>query len=81
MCFSFLFDGQWMDREGKTPLIVACMNPVLYNVAKTLIELGANVNSYRPGTFLASELLFSLPLVFPTFVLTLCASIVQEEAF
>lgn len=40
---------QWMDREGKTPLIVACMNPELFNVAKTLIELGANVNAYRPG--------------------------------
>jgi ankyrin repeat protein len=43
---------QWIDREGKTPLIVACMNPALYNVAKTLIELGANVNAYRPGTFI-----------------------------
>lgn len=41
--------GQWIDREGKTPLIVACMNPGLSNVAKTLIELGANVNGYRPG--------------------------------
>lgn len=40
---------QWRDREAKTPLIVACMNPELYNVAKTLIELGANVNAYRPG--------------------------------
>ena len=40
---------QYVDREGKTPLIVACMNLTLYNVAKTLIELGANVNSYRPG--------------------------------
>ncbi|OIW17915.1 hypothetical protein TanjilG_00245 [Lupinus angustifolius] len=40
---------EWMDIEGKTPLIVACMNPELYNVAKTLIELGANVNAYRPG--------------------------------
>ncbi|KAF3456772.1 hypothetical protein FNV43_RR01426 [Rhamnella rubrinervis] len=40
---------EWMDREGKTPLIVACMNPDLHNVAKTLIELGANVNAYRPG--------------------------------
>ncbi|CAL0321117.1 unnamed protein product [Lupinus luteus] len=40
---------EWMDREGKTPLIVACMNPELYNVAKTLIGLGANVNAYRPG--------------------------------
>ncbi|PIN08401.1 putative E3 ubiquitin ligase [Handroanthus impetiginosus] len=40
---------EWIDHEGKTPLIVACMNPQLYNVAKTLIELGANVNAYRPG--------------------------------
>ncbi|XP_010246786.1 PREDICTED: putative E3 ubiquitin-protein ligase XBAT34 [Nelumbo nucifera] len=40
---------EWVDREGKTPLIVACMNHELFNVAKTLIELGANVNAYRPG--------------------------------
>ncbi|XP_015087643.1 putative E3 ubiquitin-protein ligase XBAT35 isoform X1 [Solanum pennellii] len=40
---------EWIDKEGKTPLIVACMNPGLYNVAKTLIELGANVDAYRPG--------------------------------
>ena len=40
---------QWIDREGKTPLIVASMNPERHNVAKTLIELGANVNAYRPG--------------------------------
>lgn len=40
---------EWIDSEGKTPLIVACMNPQLYNVAKTLIELGANVNVYRPA--------------------------------
>ncbi|CAJ1976435.1 unnamed protein product [Sphenostylis stenocarpa] len=40
---------EWRDKDAKTPLIVACMNPQLYNVAKTLIELGANVNAYRPG--------------------------------
>ncbi|KAI3504075.1 hypothetical protein L1887_32619 [Cichorium endivia] len=40
---------EWMDKEGKTPLILASMNPQLYDVAKTLIELGANVNAYRPG--------------------------------
>ncbi|KAJ7954704.1 putative Ankyrin repeat domain protein [Quillaja saponaria] len=40
---------EWIDREGKTPLIVACMNSELRHVAKTLIELGANVNAYRPG--------------------------------
>lgn len=45
------FIGQWIDKEGKTPLILACMNPELINVAKTLIELGANVNAYRPGEF------------------------------
>ena len=54
--FSILFNMsflwlQWVDREGKTPLIVACMKPELYNVAKTLIELGANVNVFRPGEF------------------------------
>ncbi|KMT16606.1 hypothetical protein BVRB_3g048930 isoform A [Beta vulgaris subsp. vulgaris] len=40
---------EYLDREGKTPLIAACLNPALYDVAKTLIELGANVNAYRPG--------------------------------
>ncbi|XP_023641749.1 putative E3 ubiquitin-protein ligase XBAT35 isoform X2 [Capsella rubella] len=42
-------DLEWMDREGKTPLILACMNSELFDVAKTLIELGSNVNAYRPG--------------------------------
>ncbi|XWS39181.1 hypothetical protein CRYUN_Cryun18bG0027600 [Craigia yunnanensis] len=40
---------EWIDGEGKTPLILACLNPELIGVAKTLIELGANVNAYRPG--------------------------------
>jgi len=47
--FFFFFWSQWIDREGRTPLIVACMNPELVDVAKTLIELGANVNAYCPG--------------------------------
>ncbi|GAB2265981.1 hypothetical protein Dimus_001012 [Dionaea muscipula] len=42
---------EYVDREGKTPLIAACMKPELYDVGKCLIELGANVNSYRPGRF------------------------------
>ncbi|XP_039017761.1 putative E3 ubiquitin-protein ligase XBAT35 isoform X2 [Hibiscus syriacus] len=42
---------EWIDREGKTPLILACLNPQLFDVAKTLIELGANANAYRPGRF------------------------------
>lgn len=40
---------EWVDEKGKTPLIVACMDIRLYHVAKTLIELGANVNAFRPG--------------------------------
>jgi hypothetical protein len=47
--FFFFFWSQWIDREGRTPLIVACLNPELVDVAKTLIELGANINAYRPG--------------------------------
>ncbi|KAL9390040.1 hypothetical protein Peur_018645 [Populus x canadensis] len=43
---------EWIDKEGKTPLILACLNPQLFNVAKTLIELGANVNAYRPANAL-----------------------------
>jgi ankyrin repeat protein len=43
------FVVQWIDKEGKTPLMVACLKPQLFNVAKTLIELGADVNAYRPG--------------------------------
>lgn len=54
MIFFFvnLFFGylvQWVDREGKTPLIVACTKPEPYDVAKTLLELGANVNAFAPG--------------------------------
>ncbi|KAG1361832.1 putative E3 ubiquitin-protein ligase XBOS34 [Cocos nucifera] len=40
---------EWMDKEGKTPLILACMRHDLLHVAKVLIEMGANVNAYRPG--------------------------------
>ncbi|KAF3599586.1 hypothetical protein F2Q69_00037312 [Brassica cretica] len=42
-------DLEWMDREGKKPLIMACMNSELYDVAETLIKLGANVNAYCPA--------------------------------
>ncbi|KAL3507626.1 hypothetical protein ACH5RR_033008 [Cinchona calisaya] len=47
---------EWMNYEGKTPLIAACMNPKLYDVAKTLLELGANINAYRPGRFAGTPL-------------------------
>lgn len=47
-----------MDREGKTALIVSCMNSERFHVAKTLLELGANVNAYRPGNKFFFLLLF-----------------------
>ncbi|XP_008802134.4 putative E3 ubiquitin-protein ligase XBAT34 isoform X2 [Phoenix dactylifera] len=40
---------EWMDKKGKTPLILACMRLDLLHVAKALIEMGANVNAYRHG--------------------------------
>lgn len=40
---------QWIDREGKTPLMAACMSSERFSAARTLIELGADVNAYRPG--------------------------------
>ncbi|GMI95918.1 XB3 ortholog 5 in Arabidopsis thaliana [Hibiscus trionum] len=49
---SLFHDGaslEWIDKEGRTPLMLACLNPSLFVVAQTLIELGANVNAYRPG--------------------------------
>ncbi|KAF7144481.1 hypothetical protein RHSIM_Rhsim04G0180400 [Rhododendron simsii] len=39
--------GMWIDEKGRTPLILACM--LSYYAAKTLIELGANVNAYCPA--------------------------------
>ncbi|PIA36409.1 hypothetical protein AQUCO_03400354v1 [Aquilegia coerulea] len=50
------FSIKWFDKEGKTPLIAACLNAELYNVAKTLIDLGANVNAYRPGSHAGTPL-------------------------
>ncbi|CAN6924908.1 unnamed protein product [Brassica oleracea] len=41
-------DLEWIDRKS-TPLIMACRKYELCDVAKTLIELGANVNAYRSG--------------------------------
>ncbi|KAL0656096.1 hypothetical protein Bca4012_076680 [Brassica carinata] len=40
---------EWMDKEGNTPLILACKKSKLYDVAQTLIELGANVNAHPPA--------------------------------
>ncbi|KAJ3678503.1 hypothetical protein LUZ60_002306 [Juncus effusus] len=47
---------EWVDKDGKTPLILACLRHDLFHVAKLLIELGANVNAYRPGSFAGTPL-------------------------
>ncbi|KAG5554312.1 hypothetical protein RHGRI_011988 [Rhododendron griersonianum] len=47
---------EWIDELGRTPLILACMRSRKYNVAKTLIELGANVNAYCPGSHAGTPL-------------------------
>lgn len=41
---------EWIDKEGKTPLMVASVHPDLLNVARVLTEFGANVNAYPPGS-------------------------------
>ncbi|KAL0920260.1 hypothetical protein M5K25_009381 [Dendrobium thyrsiflorum] len=47
---------EWVDKEGKTPLILACMRSDLLKAAKVLIEMGANVNVYRPGSHAGTPL-------------------------
>lgn len=41
---------EWFDKEGRTPLILACTRGELLDMATTLLNLGANINAYRPGT-------------------------------
>lgn len=48
---------QRVDKEGRTPLILACTRGELLGVAECLIELGANLNAYRPGIYCFSLLL------------------------
>jgi hypothetical protein len=40
---------QWLDKEGRTPLILACTRGELLDMAMTLINLGADIEAYRPG--------------------------------
>lgn len=40
---------EYIDKEGRTPLILACTRGELLDMAITLLNLGANVNIYRPG--------------------------------
>eukprot|EP00249_Psilotum_nudum_P022069 c28361_g1_i1 orf=545-2047(+) len=41
---------EWVDKEGRTPLILACTRGELLDMAITLLNLGANITAYRPGT-------------------------------
>ncbi|PKU82778.1 probable E3 ubiquitin-protein ligase XBOS34 [Dendrobium catenatum] len=47
---------EWVDKEGKSPLILACTRSDLLQAAKVLIEMGANVNAYRPGSHAGTPL-------------------------
>lgn len=40
---------QFHDKEGRTPLILACTRGDLFEMALTLLNLGANIKAYRPG--------------------------------
>ncbi|MCO5606024.1 hypothetical protein L7F22_060211 [Adiantum nelumboides] len=42
---------EWVDKEGRTPLILACTRGELLDMAITLLNLGANINAYRPGAY------------------------------
>ncbi|KAL2652516.1 hypothetical protein R1flu_020644 [Riccia fluitans] len=41
---------EWVDKEGRTPLILACTRGDLYDMVITLLNEGARLDSYRPGT-------------------------------
>lgn len=41
---------EWVDKEGRTPLVLACTRGELLDMATTLLNLGANINAYRPGS-------------------------------
>lgn len=41
---------EWVDKKGRTPLTLACTRGELLDMAITLLNLGANMNAYRPGT-------------------------------
>ncbi|KAL3684317.1 hypothetical protein R1sor_002339 [Riccia sorocarpa] len=40
---------EWVDKEGRTPLILACTRGDLYDMVITLLNEGARLDAYRPG--------------------------------
>eukprot|EP00249_Psilotum_nudum_P017282 c26249_g1_i2 orf=791-2440(+) len=42
---------EWVDRKGRTPLILSCVRRELLDMAITLLNLGANINAHRPGHY------------------------------
>ena len=40
---------QFVDKEGRTPLMIACQRGELFDMVLTLLNLGANVKAYQPG--------------------------------
>lgn len=46
---SFFLVSQFLDKDGRTPLILACTRGDLFEMVLTLLNLGANINAYRPG--------------------------------
>lgn len=58
--------------------MVACTNHKLIDAAKTLIQLGANVNSYRPGNFIAKSYVSNAALGFVV-VLSITGPIFRVE--
>jgi hypothetical protein len=41
---------EFVDKEGRTPLMIACQRGELFDMVLTLLNLGANVKAYQPGS-------------------------------
>jgi ankyrin repeat protein len=52
-----VFGVQFLDKEGRTPLILACTRGDLFEMVLMLLNLGANMKAYRPGRL--SVMIFS----------------------
>lgn len=52
-------DVQFVDKEGRTPLVLACTRGDLFEMVLTLLNLGANIKTYRPGMLVLQVVLVS----------------------